>query len=45
VKNKKNNGLFPDISVALEELEKCLVFKEGHPSPAIGVSEEYDTAK
>lgn len=29
IKKKNSKGLFPDITNALKELEKCLIFKDG----------------
>ena len=44
VKLISTDGMFPDISKALQDLEKCLLIKDGVAYPTKGLSADYDKA-
>ncbi|KAM3135397.1 hypothetical protein pb186bvf_012555 [Paramecium bursaria] len=45
IKLISTDGMFPDISKALQDLEKCLLIKDGVAYPTKGLSADYDKAE
>lgn len=45
VKLISTDGMFPDISKALQDLEKCLIIRDGVAYPTKGLSADYDRAE